>query len=307
MKDIVAKGAWTTVPKNSKLRAETPTVRVTPYALKATQITQAIKGFTSVVKGSVDDFYNNLYKVDGAKETYKFPYFDNDFRNFSNEFSDTLSNLTDRGTTSLGEVAKELGDDLVGGAAKIKELFDVAKEAMGKSKSDITAGTYIESPKFYQFANNDEPVKFSFPLLNTIDSQSVSDNTTFIKEFTKLNRPERKDAITMTFPHIYRVNVKGLRYIRWAYCDNLSFSMVGQRRMVGESIVPEAFLCSMSFKSLTVEVSNFLDKAFQTNATDANYDTPGSLEAEARDFLGDLGDRASDVFGAIGSFFRGED
>lgn len=302
MKDIVAKGAWTTVPKNSKLRAETPTVRVTPYALRATQITQAIKGFTSVVKGDVKKFYNNLYKVDGVKETYKFPYFDNDFRNFSNEFSDTLSKVTDRGTTSLGDVAKDLGDEIVGGVGKIKELFSTIND--GKKESDITAGTYIESPKFYQFDNNDQPVKFSFPLLNTIDSQSVSDNTTFIKEFTKLNRPERKDAITMTFPHIYRVNVKGLRYIRWAYCDNLSFSMVGQRRMIGESIIPEAFLCSMSFKSLTVEVSNFLDEAFQTNAAGATYDTSGNFITGAKEFGGDLADRARDAVGAVGNLFR---
>ncbi len=303
MKDIVAKGAWTTVPKNSKLRAETPTVRVTPYALRATQITQAIKGFTSVVKGDVKQFYNNLYKVDGVKETYKFPYFDNDFRNFSNEFSDTLSKVTDRGTTSLGDIAKDLGDELVGGVGKIKELFSSINDG-NKKEGDITAGTYIESPKFYQFDNNDEPVKFSFPLLNTIDSQSVSDNLAFIKEFTKLNRPERKDAITMTFPHIYRVNVKGLRYIRWAFCNNLSFSMVGQRRMVGGSIVPEAYFCSMSFKSLTVEVSNFLDEAFQTNAAGAKYDSSGNFISGVKDFGGDLLDRGGDVFGAIGRFFR---
>jgi hypothetical protein len=304
MKDIVAKGAWTTVPKNSKLRAETPTVRVTPYALRATQITQAINGFTNIAKKKTKDFYNGLYSIDDVKETYSFPYFDNDFRNFSNEFSDTLSQVTDRGTTSIGDMAKGLGDELVGGVAKIKEIFGGISDAVGRDKGDVSTGTYIESPKFYQFDNNDEPIKFSFPLLNTIDSQSVSDNMTFIKEFTKLNRPERKDSITMTFPHIYRVNVKGLRYIRWAFCNNLSFSMVGQRRMVGGSIVPEAYFCSMSFKSLTVEVSNFLDEAFQTNASGAEYDTSGNFITGAKEFGGNVLDRGSDTIGAIGRFFR---
>ena len=64
----------------------------------------------------------------------------------------------------------------------------------------------------------------------------------------------------MDFPHIYKIHVKGLRFIRWAYLDNLSFSMVGQRRLVGKKMVPEAYVCTMSFKSLTVEVANFIDQ-----------------------------------------------
>ena len=64
----------------------------------------------------------------------------------------------------------------------------------------------------------------------------------------------------MTFPHIYKVRVPGLRFIKWAYCDNLNFSMVGQRRVIGEKLVPEAYQCNMTFRSLTVEVANFMDK-----------------------------------------------
>jgi len=255
----VKEGAWTTLSKNSPLRNETPKVRVVAYPMRSTQLRATIEGFASVAKDDTKAFYKNLYPVKKSeKKVYVFPYFNNDFRSFSNEFADTLSNITDRGAVSVSQVVKNIGDEFAGGAAQVSELIKNIKAIPGSGGP--STGTYIETPKFYQFDNTDAALSVSFPLLNTVDEKDISQNQQFIEEFTKINRPERQNSISMDFPHIYKVHVKGLRFIRWAYLDNLSFSMVGQRRLVGKKMVPEAYICTMSFKSLTVEVANFIDQ-----------------------------------------------
>ena len=259
MRNIVKEGAWTTLSKNSPLRNETPRVRVVAYPMRSTQLRATIEGFASVVNEGTKKFYNNLYPVEkGGKKVYVFPYFENDFRSFTNEFADTLSNITDRGTVSVSQVVKNIGDELAGAAAQVTELISNINAIPGSGGP--STGTYIETPKFYQFDNTDAALNVTFPLLNTVDEKDIALNQQFIEEFTKINRPKRLNSVSMDFPHIYKIHVKGLRFIRWAYLDNLSFSMVGQRRLVGKKMVPEAYVCTMSFKSLTVEVANFIDQ-----------------------------------------------
>ena len=260
MRNIVKEGAWTTLPTGSQLRNEAPRVRVIPYKIKSTQLAGAIKGFASVTKMGTKEFYDGLY--DGKKlpgKPYDFPYFSNDFRSFTSDFADTLSNITDRGTVSVAQMVQNIGSEVVGAGAQIADFMKNAKEATSGGGGPST-GTYIETPKFYQFANTDAPLNVTFPLLNTVNEGDAQKNQKFIEEFTKLNRPKRQSSVTMDFPYIYKVRLKGLRFIRWAYCDNLTFSMVGQRRLIGGKMVPEAFVCNMSFRSLTVEVANFMDQ-----------------------------------------------
>jgi len=67
-------------------------------------------------------------------------------------------------------------------------------------------------------------------------------------------------AIGMTFPAIYHIEVPGLRYIEWAFLSNFTVSLLGARRKIDNEILPEAFRCQFNFRSLTVEVANFVDK-----------------------------------------------
>jgi hypothetical protein len=257
-RNILLNGSWTSSPPGSSLRKEAPKVRVVPYKLDATQLESTIEGFVSVPKelAGGSSFYNSLYKAQKSGKAFVFPFFNNEFRNFSSEFADTLSNITDRGTVSVSQMVNEFTGEATGVGAQVADFIANLKGVSGGPST----GTYIETPKFYQFANNDQALSFSFPLLNTVSEGDAATNTAFIKEFTELNRPRRESAVSMNFPHIYKVKVPGLRFIRWAYCENLSFSMLGQRRLINKKMVPEAYMCSMSFKSLTVEVANFLDK-----------------------------------------------
>ena len=256
--NIVQEYSWTSSAKGSPLRKEAPVAYVRAYELKTSQLKQTIEGYTSIVKGagSAEEFYKNLYK--GEKlEDYHFPYFNDNFRSFSNEYADTLSNVTDRGQATVGrslvEKGKEVADNVLGVFASIREL-------QGTVDTSETPGSYIETPKFYQYANTDAPLQIQFPLLNTVDPEDRAKNSEFIKKFIEINRPRRENAIALSFPAIYKIKVPGLRFIEWAYLQDLSFDLLGTRRNIGNEIVPEAYNCSMTFKSLTVEVSNFLEK-----------------------------------------------
>ena len=243
-------------------------------------------------------FYRGLYKGGKNLGTYFFPFFTDDYRSFTNEYADSFSPISQRGATMIGaEVLENLagaGEKVIGGGVAlgkgilsvgaglvegVKSLAGPAgsgagagnaskgafasgvekmKGAMGGTKSVGAPGTYIETPKFYQYANTDQGLQVSFALSNTLTDKGAKMNGDFIKEFTMINRPTREGSLGMTFPAIYNIEVPGLRYIEWASLDDLSFSMLGQRRLIDGVIQPEAYVVSMNFTSLTIEAANFM-------------------------------------------------
>jgi len=126
-------------------------------------------------------------------------------------------------------------------------------------------GTYIETPKFYQYSNTDTGLQISFALSNTLHNDSKDINHKFIKDFTRMNRPYRTGAIGMEFPAIYNIVLPGQRYIQWASLESFSVDMLGMRRRLpvaggGSRVVPEGYSCQFNFKSLTIEAANFMDE-----------------------------------------------
>ena len=257
--NIVKDYSWTSIPKGSPLREEAPVAVVRGYELDMSQLRQFVNGYTNLLdKPSGSDFYKQLYKGK-KKKTYHFPFFSDTVRSFSNEFADTLSKVSDRGTSTLGAPLLEKGNAAAlelgaGGAAMVREFANYGGSDGGG------AGSYIETPKFYQYgAGSDQPLQISFTLSNTIEDGDAQKNQDFIKDFTKINRPTRKGVIAMTFPYIYNIKVPGLRYIEWAYVSSFNITLGGTRRLIGGKIVPEAYVCDFTFQSLTLEPSNFMD------------------------------------------------
>jgi len=242
-------------------------------------------------------FYKGLYKTTQAPVGYFFfPFFTDDFRSFSNEYDNAFSTISQRGAGMIGaEVIENLagaGEKIIGGGVELgkgiatlsrdlvgaftdtkddkgntikatgdKSTFAAAAEkagAMMGTKTMGAPGTFIETPKFYQYANTDAGLQLSFALSNTLNDDAAAKNADFIKEFTKINRPTRKGPLGMTFPAIYHIEVPGLRYIEWASLDNFGVSMLGTRRKIDGVIIPEAYVITLSFTSLTIEAANFM-------------------------------------------------
>jgi hypothetical protein len=242
------------------------------------------------------DFYKGLYNVaETPLARFNFPFFSNEMRSFSTEFENTFSPISQRGAQMLGAdkiqgfgggmeslagggvaLARSLGDvggqglqNMVDGA--VEGSIGAANKFLGTSfKNPGTQtvgapGTYIETPKFYQYSDTDNGVQIGFTLSNTLNDDGFKSNYEFITKFTKLNRPFRRGPIGMNFPAIYNLVIPGVRYIQWASLDSFNVGMLGTRRKIfvpglGDVVVPEAYTCNFSFKSLTIEPANFIDE-----------------------------------------------
>lgn len=269
---------WTSVPRNSPYRNVAPYVVLRSYKIKSSAALNRLQSYLNLVgTKSADEFYEGLYQNVEQADDFFIPYFGDGVRSFTNDFSDTFQNgpmgsLDSLLQSGMNEIKAPLEELNIGG--NVKQFFENAKDSIkngstatamekikGLGKGMTTApGSYIETPKLYQYAQNDGPLEITFPLFNTINGDAVQKNYDLIDKLTRINRPKRLTSVTMEPPHIYQVKLKGLRYMRWAYCSNFSVSMIGSRRLVNGAITPDGYQISMSLTSLTTEVSNFMDK-----------------------------------------------
>jgi len=260
------------------------------------------------------DFYKGLYTVkNGPIARLNFPFFEDSFRSFSTEFADTFSPISQRGAQMFGgQAIQGLGgaaESIAGGGlAAVNALASfgdtgnsgsqsladkVAKTASGAATGVAkalglnpgrqtigTPGSYIETPKFYQYSNTDNGLQVGFTLSNTLEDDSIDKNFKFICDFTKMNRPYRYGPIGMDFPAIYNLVVPGLRYIQWAYLENFEVSMLGNRRKIGSRVIPEAYVCNFTFRSLTVEPANFVEEICDNRDAFGDFDRYSANQAK---------------------------
>lgn len=278
--DVVKEYDWTSAPRGSSIRKQAPRVWVKSYKLKSNQIMQSIKGYLNIATGAGTDakkFYDKMYSdavVDASGEDdFNFPFFGDNVRSFGNTFGDTFQNGVGGGG-GIGTTLNEMIKGALGPTAQIaggigsenltNAISQVGKGDFGGAISTIKngiasggdPGTYIETPMFYQFEKNDGPLEVSFVLSNTINSD-YDKNHKLVQRLTYINRPLRNDSISVDPPRIYQVRVPGHRLIRWAYCSNFSVNFIGTRRIIDNVIVPEGYMITMSFQSLTLEHAGF--------------------------------------------------
>lgn len=277
--DVVRDYDWCSTPRGSAIRKKAPRVWVKSYKLKSNQILQMLKGYMNVGAGAGGDaksFYDKLYGESTTPEDdFNFPFFNDNVRSFSNTFGDTFQNGVGGGGgigTQAGDIASKMlgiGGSLAG-VVGVENLKNAASQfsngdfegSIETIKSGIKGGgdpgTYIETPMFYQFEKNDGPLELSFVLSNTINDD-YDKNLKLVQHLTRINRPLRQNSIAVDPPRIFQVRVPGHRFIKWASCESFSVNFVGARRLIDDKIVPEGYQISMSFKSLTLEHSGFMD------------------------------------------------
>ena len=279
--NIVRDYDWTTIPRGSGYRNRAPRVYLKSYKVKSSESLNRIRSYANVVvKQDADEFYDKLYsEIADPEDIFRIPFLGDSVRSFSNEYGDTFQSAFLGGVDSvlmggsklLGEVGtyepakniKQIGKNIMSSAKsamKAESASGVASAIKGIGNGVSTApGSYIETPKLYQYAQNDAGLEVSFILDNTLNSDNDK-NTKLVEHLTRINRPKRINSIIMEPPRIYEVKLAGIRYMRWASCNSFSLQLLGAKRMIDGKIVPEGYLVSMSFTSLTTEVSNFMDK-----------------------------------------------
>ena len=265
---------WTSSPRGSGLRSKTPRLILRSYKFTKSQVFNRALGYVNVVNMDTDEYYDKLYsEATEGEDVFFIPYFGDSVRSFGNTFGDTFQNGFGGGG-GIGEALDATVQGIVGASAQVgsavgtesinnamrafgDQQFAEGFAALGRGGSD--PGTYIETPKMYQYENTDAPLEASFILSNTINSD-FQKNYDLVQKLTRINRPDRKNSISMDPPRIYQLRVSGHRYMRWAYCSSFSVTLLGTKREIDKIIVPEAYQVNMAFTSLTVESANFLDK-----------------------------------------------
>jgi hypothetical protein len=270
--NIVKDYDWTTIPRGADLRNKAPKVLVRSYKLKSNAILNRLKNYLQVATASSSkEFYEKMYgDATQQEDDFYFPYFDNSLRNITNTFSDTYQNGVGGGIEGLfSDKLKTVAQIVAMGTSaesradaksKIQEgdMTGAIKALAAGAGKGGAAGSYIESPKFYDYESASETsLNVSFKLANTINSDFMK-NFELVKKLIEINKPKRNDAISLDPPRIYKVKLYGYRYMPWAYVDDLRIEMEGTKRMIDGVIIPEAYNISIGFKPLTIEVSNFL-------------------------------------------------
>jgi len=231
----------------------------------ANRISDQVKGIDTTAEAwksitGDDDLkkkYAYLYIREKTGRNYKFPYFEKGYINISNDFSDTYSN------------ANEL-QEMAAGFSKLAE-----KTAGMMNLASITEpGMFIQRPKFFNFANSEFTIDVNFYLFNTITPNAYLKNLDLITKLLIQNTPHRHNRILVDPPAIYELRVPGRGFYPYTFISKLEVSHEGTKRILTvnskDTIVPDAFRISLSFKSLTNEVNNFMIPEMGTAGIDVS-------------------------------------
>jgi hypothetical protein len=212
------------------------------------------------VEGNSERLEGNLYPFDGLyylKKTdfnYKFPYFTNTMANKQNTWErgysgDSSTIFSDIFSSGFEFVAKHgAGIPLLGSYAE--------------------PGLYIERGRYFNPVPGMDPIKFSFPLLNTLNESSIQQNFNLIWLLCFQNCSIRRNKVAVIPPCIYRALIPGVRFMLYCAVENISINYVGTRRRINithpasgksvEVIIPEAYKINLTINSLTTDNGNFM-------------------------------------------------
>jgi hypothetical protein len=234
--------------------------------------------------------YRNLYLTDPTGWVYVLPYFDNNYANQANSFSESgkVGGLGDAAAPLLGMVTE---------AAEVTASINAPTQI-----------TYIEKTKFYNYPTEGEDINIEFPLINTgeVTYDDVIKNWQFLFLLVYQNRPGKTGKNTVDQPVIYQVEIPGTKFFPFCYITAITIDFMGSRRemtinvptsnstssflgdVAGQflgytsgstpmkAIIPDAYRVRISLKSMTANTKNFMQHMISNhNVVETAIATPG--------------------------------
>lgn len=207
-----------------------------------------------IQKNGIIDPYVGLYILRETDFNYKIPYFSSKHTQKSSNWD---SNYSGAGQT--------LVTDLMSRGVDFVASFGTGIPVFG---SLFEPGLYIERGKFYQPLPGAETISFSFPLLNTLNEESIQKNFDLIWLLVYQNSSFRKNKTEVTPPCLYQVLIPGVKFLLFAYICDISIEYLGTRRKIllkhpktnaqVNTIVPEAYNLKITLRSMTTDSGNFM-------------------------------------------------
>ena len=201
--------------------------------------------------------YKRLYSTFPTGFKYKFPYFDNTYKNITTSFDGAAG---DQSQLPFQQLAAK-GTSLI---SSIVNTFNSLKP-----------GTYIEAPKYASFPTSEYSYTTSFPLLNTVSFDQTFRNWQLLFMLVYQNLPNRVNRSVILPPKVYECRIPGVWYSRYSHIQNLQINMVGSRREMmlpsggiglpggdGEGkmkvLIPDAWEVSLTVTELIPESQNYM-------------------------------------------------
>lgn len=194
--------------------------------------------------------YQYLYLRKPTGTSYRFPYFENDYISIRNNFDDTYSGNKEN-QSPLQQIMSIVNDK----ALQAGQDINIA--------SVTEPGMYIQRPKFYNFRDDGTIFSIEFHLFNTINEYAYQKNLDLITRLLIQNTPHRHNRLLVDPPCIYEITVPGRIFYPYAFVEEFTVKHIGTKRILknsqGKDVpVPDAYQVSIKFKSLTMEVNNFI-------------------------------------------------
>lgn len=206
---------------------------------------------------------NGLYTLNSTKFEYIFPYLEDRAMDASPRFASFDAVL--KSNISKGVASAVMGLTQ-GPLAAVPELSQ--------------PGVYVEQPQLMDISNaNSSDITVTFPLLNTLSFENAVKNYQLLWLLAYQNKPYRESKTVVSPAKVYRVFVPGIKYMHFAHISNLSVDFMGVRRTVRipmptiagtpeqvNVIMPDAYRVSITFKSLTTDMGNFMIEQLKRGA-----------------------------------------
>lgn len=290
--DVVSDFPWTLSPKEA--RSEVPYIRLIEFKCNESQINRQVAFYASLGAGIAEgvtggksgvlDVYKQVFShEDPTNFSYKLPYF--------NESNFELSTPNWNKIDGAGEQVKDLisgGVGLLGG----KEAGDLARQGMNLVQAGATALMQqqypvvgiLDRPRI--FASHDErQITISFPLYNTFNEGDWSTNYAFLYQLMSQNLFNKRDYITGVAPVFYSVHIPGQYYCWASAMTNISVKNLGNIRMIGQSVVPDAYQVTLTLSEMIMPSKNQFEavatgEAGQLVTTSTIAEAKSAAEAE---------------------------
>ena len=245
--------------------------------------------------------YQRLYSTHPTGFKYKFPYFDDTYKNITTSFDGSAGDQSQLPFQKI--VAK--GTSLVG---SIVNTFNALKP-----------GTYIEAPKYASFPTSSYSYTTSFPLLNTVSFEQTFKNWQLLFMLVYQNLPNRVNRSVILPPKVYECRIPGVWYSRYSHISNLQINMIGSRREMKiptkdlgipggsgpgtmKCIIPDAWEVSLTISELIPESQNYMFESIMRDGLitidqrdSSNVSKQGSAAMEA------IGNTTTNIISNVGA------
>ena len=247
---------WTTT--TGPILNEVPRIYANSHLIKVNDVLNQVIAFRDGINipGLGDegrtgiDYYDNLHNLTNAEiSQWVFPYFGDEARSINTSWSDQYVSSTN-GTQPM----------FSGGFAGAKKMADQLSTSIGAFEATLPAlfssgspGSLYEPPKFYNYGELGEgQVGIEFSLINTLSEKDTAENYNLITKLISVNKTSRQAGFIVEPAAIWSVMIPGYRFIKWASA-NVNVKFIGQRKTIGNKIVPEGYRVSITFTSLYTE------------------------------------------------------